>query len=103
MTQPLANISTSMLNETNILVGFIVLTVVFVTLLVAVVWLSRLYLTLKQHYTALEAVTQSNKNDIFGLCSAALSVNENTGTIHEKLHEVRQQLSQISEKMSAFS
>ena len=99
MTQPLANISTFMLNETTM----IVLAVLVVGLLVAVAWLGRLYLTIKENYITLEAITQSNKNDIFGLCSAALSVNENTGTIHEKLHEVKQQLSLISEKMSALS
>ena len=99
MTQSLANISTYMLNETII----IVLSVLVVSLLVSVAWLYRLYLTLKQNYITLDAVTQSNKNDIFGLCSAALSVNENTGTIYEKLHEVKQQLSQIAEKMSSFS
>ena len=88
MTQPLVNISTSMLNETTILIGFIALALVIVGLLVAVVWLSRLYLKLNKNYITIESITQSNKNDIYGLCSAALSVNENTGTIYEKLHEV---------------
>ena len=102
MTQPLVNISTSMLNETTLLIGFIALALVIVGLLVAVIWLSRLYLKLNKNFITIESITQSNKNDIYGLCSAALSVNENTGTIHEKLHEVKQQLSQISEKMSAL-
>ncbi|MDQ5939533.1 MAG: hypothetical protein QG557_481 [Pseudomonadota bacterium] len=98
MTPPLVNISTSMLNETTL----IILAVLVIGLLIAVAWLSRLYLALKKNYMTLESITQSNKNDIFGLCSAALSVNENTGMIHEKLHEVKQQLSHIAEKMSAL-
>ncbi|HCT99327.1 MAG TPA: DUF2802 domain-containing protein [Methylococcaceae bacterium] len=100
MTPPLSNISTSMLSDTMVLWGLVFLAIACLGLSVAVVWLSRLYLTLKHDYTTLDAITQSNKNDIFGLCSAALSVNEHTGTIHDKLHEVKQQLSQISEKMS---
>jgi hypothetical protein len=87
-----------MLNETTL----IILAVLVIGLLIAVAWLSRLYLALKKNYMTLESITQSNKNDIFGLCSAALSVNENTGMIHEKLHEVKQQLSHIAEKMSAL-
>jgi hypothetical protein len=87
-----------MLNQTTL----IILAVLVVCLLIAVAWLGHLCLSLKKNYITLESITQSNKNDIFGLCSAALSVNENTGMIHEKLHEVKQQLSQIAEKMSAL-
>ena len=47
------------------------LALVIVGLLVAVVWLSRLYLKLNKNYITIESITQSNKNDIYGLCSAA--------------------------------
>jgi hypothetical protein len=45
-------------------------------------------------------IVDGNKNDIYGLCSAALTVNENTATSHEELHDLKQQLASIVEKMS---
>jgi uncharacterized protein YoxC len=59
-----------MLNETTLLIGFIALALVIVGLLVAVIWLSRLYLKLNKNFITIESITQSNKNDIYGLCSA---------------------------------
>ncbi len=85
-----------------VLIGFGIMLVAFIAILIAVVWLSRLYWKLKRDYTSLTALVDGNKNDIFGLCSAALTVNENTVSTHEQLHELKQQVAHILEKMNEF-
>jgi hypothetical protein len=80
--------------------GFSIISIAFIATLFAVFWLSRLVLKLKRECASLTAIVDGNKNDIYGLCSAALTVNENTATTHEQLHEVKQQLAHLVEKMN---
>ena len=97
----LANTLTSESDDV-VLMGFSMMLVAFVAILIAVLWLSRLYWQLKRDYTSLTALVDGNKNDIFGLCSAALTVNENTANTNEQLHELKQQVAHILEKMNEF-
>ncbi len=99
MNPSLANILTNVSND-FLLMGFSIMIVAFAVTLFAVFWLSRLVLQLKRECANLTAIVDGNKNDIYGLCSAALTVNENTATTHEQLHELKQQLAQVVEKMN---
>jgi hypothetical protein len=80
--------------------GFSIISIAFIATLFAVFWLSRLVLKLKHECANLTTIVDSNKNDIYGLCSAALTVNENTATTHEQLHDLKQQLVHVVEKMN---
>jgi hypothetical protein len=80
--------------------GFSIITIAFVATILAVLWLSRLVLQLKRECASLTAIVDGNKNDIYGLCSAALTVNENTTTSHEQLHDLKQQLAHVIEKVN---
>lgn len=99
MNPPLANTLTS-LSEEFVLMGFSIITVAFVAVFAAVFWLSRLVWRLKRECANLTVIVDSNKNDIYGLCSAALTVNENTASTHEQLHELKQQLTHLTDKIS---
>lgn len=99
MNPPLANILTSESND-FLLMGFSIMTIAFVATFFAVLWLSRLVWRLKRECANLTAIVDGNKNDIYGLCSAALTVNENSAKTHEQLHEFKQQLAHVVEKMS---
>jgi hypothetical protein len=80
--------------------GFSIVTLAFIATFFAVLWLSRLVRQLKRECANLTAIVDGNKNDIYGLCSAALNVNENTAKTHEQLHDLKQQLANIVEKIS---
>jgi hypothetical protein len=99
MNLPLANTLMSVSND-FLLMGFSIMTLAFVVTFFAVLWLSRLVWQLKRESANLTAIVDGNKNDIFGLCSAALTVNENTAKTHEQLHELKQQLTHVVEKIS---
>ncbi len=97
----LANTLTSEFDDV-VLMGFGIMLVAFMATCVAILWLSRLYWQLKRDYITLAALVDGNKNDIFGLCSAALTVNENTATTHEQLHDLKQQVAHLLEKINEF-
>ncbi len=101
MTNP-GNTLTSVFDDSVVLIGFSIIVVAFVVTLIAILWLSKLYWQLKRDYGGLLPIVDGNKNDIYGLCSAALTVNENTATTHEQLHDLKQQLAQLVEKMNEF-
>jgi hypothetical protein len=84
------------------LIGFSIVSVAFIVMLLVIFWLSRLIWRLKRDYANLAAIVDSNKNDVYGLCSAALTVNENTAKTHEQLHDLKQQLTHLTEKISEF-
>jgi ABC-type phosphate transport system ATPase subunit len=85
-----------------LLIGLSVITVALITTIFAIVWLSRSVSQLKRECSTLTAIVNSNKNDIYGLCSAALTVNENTVSTNEQLHELKQQITHVVEKMREF-
>lgn len=93
----LANILTNVSND-FLLIGFSIMAIAFIATLFAVIWLSYLVRQLKRECANLTAIVNGNKNDIYGLCSAALTVNENTATTHEQLHDLKQQLAHVVEK-----
>lgn len=97
---PLANTLTNVFNDSIVLTGLSIIVAAFVATLIAVLWLTHLYRQLKSDYARLAATVDGNKNDIFGLCSAALTVNGNTATIHEQLHDLKQQLTNVVEKIN---
>lgn len=99
MNSPLANTLTSV-SEDFVLMGFSVITVAFLALLLAVFWLSRLVVRLKNDCANLTEIVESNKNDLYGLCSAAITVNETTAKTHEQLHELKQQVSHVVDKVT---
>lgn len=101
MNPPLANTLTNVPDEFLFLsLGIIALA--FFMILFAVLWLSRLVFQLKRECAALTVIVNSNKNDIYGLCSAALTVNENTSSAKEQLHDLKQQLVHVTEKIREF-
>lgn len=85
-----------------LLIGFSIIAITLLTTIFAVIWLSRSVLQLKRECSTLTAIVNSNKNDVYGLCSAALTVNENTAKTHEQLHDLKQQITHIVEKMREF-
>jgi ABC-type phosphate transport system ATPase subunit len=85
-----------------LLIGLSVITVALLATVFAFVWLSRSVSQLKRECSTLTAIVNSNKNDIYGLCSAALTVNENTVSANEQLHELKQQITHVVEKMREF-
>ena len=99
MNSPLANTLTSV-SENFVLMGFSVITVAFLLLFLAVIWLSRLVFRLKNDCANLTEIVESNKNDLYGLCSAAITVNETTAKTHEQLHELKQQVSHVVDKVT---
>ncbi|MEI6744395.1 MAG: DUF2802 domain-containing protein [Methylococcaceae bacterium] len=99
MNPPLANTLTNASNDL-VLIGFSITAIILIAMLFALLWLSRLVSQLKRDCANLTDIVDGNKNDIYGLCSAALTVNENTATSHEELHDLKQQLASIVEKMS---
>ena len=99
MNQPLANTLTSA-SEEFVLMGFSIISIAFIALLLVIFWLSRLVLANKRAVANLTMIVESNKNDIYGLCSAALTVNENNANVHEQLHELKQQITHLTDKIS---
>jgi uncharacterized protein YoxC len=99
MNQSLTNTLMSV-SEDFVLIGFSLLSVAFIFLLIAVFWVSRVLMGLKREYTHLATVVESNKNDLFGLCSAAITVNETTAKTHEQLQELKQQFSHVVDKVT---
>lgn len=99
MNSPLANTLTSV-SEDFVLMGFSVIAVAFLLLFLAVFWLSRLVVRLKNDCANLTEIVESNKNDLYGLCSAAITVNETTAKTHEQLHELKQQVSHVVDKVT---
>jgi hypothetical protein len=99
MNPPLANILMSV-SEDFVFIGFSAVIFALIVALIAIIWLSRLVLRLKRNYANLTTIVEGNKNDIYGLCSAALTVNENTAMTHEQLHNLKQQLSHLVDKIS---
>jgi hypothetical protein len=99
MNPPLANTLMSA-SEDFVLMSFSIIAIVIIAILFAVLRLSRLVSQLKHECATLTAIVDGNKNDIYGLCSAALTVNENTAISHEQLHDLKQQLAHIVERMN---
>jgi hypothetical protein len=102
MNASLTNILTNVFNYDVVLIGSNIILVIFVAMPIAVLWLGRLVWRLKRECANLTAIVNGNKNDIYGLCSAALSVNENTAKTHEQLHDLKQQLASVVEKMNGL-
>lgn len=98
MNPPLANTLTSA-SESFVLIGFSIISVAFIALLLVIFWLYRLVLEHKRIVANLTTIVESNKNDIYGLCSAALTVNENNASVHEQLHELKQQFAHLTDKI----
>ncbi len=96
----LANTLTNVFNYDVVLIGFNIMLVIFVASIIALIWLSRSVWQLKRDYANLMTLVDGNKNDVFGLCSAALTVNENTAIAHEQLHDLKQQLAGVLDKIS---
>ncbi len=101
MNQLLANILTN-LPENFWLMAFCIVVIAFAITFLAVLWLGRLVWRLRRECENLTTIVNGNKNDVYGLCSAALSVNENTAKTHEQLHDLKQQLASVVEKMNGL-
>ena len=99
MNPPLANTLTSA-SEDFVLMGFSIVSIAFIVVVLVILWLSRLVLKHKRTVENLTTLVESNKNDIYGLCSAALTVNENNASVHEQLHDLKQQLTHLTDKIS---
>ena len=88
------------LPEDFLLIGLSFMALIFVAILFVVFLLSRLVLKLKRECANLTIIVNGNKNDIYGLCSSALTVNEKTATSYEQLHNLKQLLASVVEKMT---
>lgn len=99
MNLSLANILTSV-SEDIFLISSSIIAAVFIGICIAIIWLSRALFKLKRECAALTTIVEANKNDIYGLCSAALTVNENTANTHEQLHDLKKQLAHVVDKIS---
>ena len=102
MTPPLPPVSTltNVFDDSIFLTIFSITATVLIAVVVAVFWLARERFQLKRDWQILSSVVDGNKNDIFGLCSAALAVDEKNALMNEQIHDLKQQLVHVLEKIN---
>jgi cell shape-determining protein MreC len=79
---------------------FSITATVLIAVVVAVFWLARERFQLKRDWQILSSIVDGSKNDIFGLCSAALVVDEKNALMNEQIHDLKQQLAHLLEKIN---
>ena len=101
MTPPFpVNTLTSVFDDSTFLTIFSITTFVLLAVLGVVSWMIHQQMKLKRDLQILTSVVDGNKSDIFGLCSAALTVDEKNALMHDQFHDVKQQIAHIVEKIN---
>lgn len=74
--------------------------VTIVVMLIALVWLVRAQLKLKRDYQVLSGIVHGNSNDIAGLCSAALTVDNRIATVDNRIAVTDGQIDDLAAKIA---
>jgi len=71
-----------------------------VIMLVALFWLVRAQLKLKQDYQVLNDIVHGNSNDIAGLCSAALTIDSRIATVDSRIEAADGYIDDLAAKLA---
>ena len=74
--------------------------VTIVVILIALFWLVRAQLKLKHDYQVLNDIVHGNSNDIAGLCSAALTVDNRIATVDNRIAVTDGQIDDLAAKIA---
>ncbi|MDP1770834.1 MAG: DUF2802 domain-containing protein [Methylobacter sp.] len=83
-----------------LMVAFIIEGVTIVVMLIALFWLVRAQLKLKHDYQVLNDIVHGNSNDIAGLCSAALTVDNRIATVDNRIAVTDGQIDDLAAKIA---
>ncbi len=81
-------------------VALIIEGVTIVVMLIALFWLVRAQLKLKHDYQVLSDIVHGNSNDIAGLCSAALTVDNRIATVDNRIAVTDGQIDDLAAKIA---
>ncbi len=85
----------------NLLMAVLIIEgVTIVVMLVAFFWLVRAQLKLKHDYQVLNDIVHGNCNDIAGLCSAALAVDNRIATVDNRIAVTDGQIDDLAAKIA---
>ncbi len=85
----------------NILMAALIIEgVTIVVILIALFWLVRAQLKLKHDYQVLNDIVHGNSNDIAGLCSAALTVDNRIATVDNRIAVTDGQIDDLAAKIA---
>jgi len=85
----------------NLLMAVLIIEgVTIVVMLVALFWLVRAQLKLKHDYQVLNDIVHGNCNDIAGLCSAALAVDNRISTVDNRVAVTDGQIDDLAAKIA---
>ncbi|HEY8219431.1 MAG TPA: DUF2802 domain-containing protein [Methylobacter sp.] len=85
----------------NLLIaGLIIEGVIIVAMLLALFWLVRAQLKIKQDYQVLRDIVHGNSNDIAGLCSAALTIDSRIATVDNRIAVTDEQIDDLAAKIA---
>jgi hypothetical protein len=85
----------------NLLIAALIVEgVTIVVMLVVLFWLVRTQLRLKSDYQALNDIVHGNSNDIAGLCSAALMVDNRIATVDNRIAVADGQIDDLAAKIA---
>lgn len=82
------------------MVAILIESVTIVIMLVVLFWLARMLLKIKRDYQNLNDVVQGNRNDIAGLCSAALTVDSRIKVVDSQIAATDRQLNDLMVKLA---
>jgi hypothetical protein len=83
-----------------LIVALIIEAVVIAVMLLALVWLIRAQLKMKHDYQILNDIVHGNCNDIAGLCSAALTVDNRIATVDNRIAITDEQIDELAAKIA---
>jgi hypothetical protein len=74
--------------------------VIIVAMLLAIFWLVRAQLKIKRDYQLLGDIVHGNSNDIAGLCSAALTIDNRIATVDNRIAVTDEQIDDLAAKLA---
>ncbi|TAK61596.1 DUF2802 domain-containing protein [Methylobacter sp.] len=74
--------------------------VTIVVMLLLLLWLVRVQLKIKHDYQVLNDIVHSNSNDIAGLCSAALMIDNRIATVDDRIAATDGQIDNLAAKIT---
>ncbi|MGZ4968433.1 MAG: DUF2802 domain-containing protein [Methylobacter sp.] len=83
-----------------LMIALIIEGVTIVAMLVTLFWLVRAQLKLKHDYQVLNDIVHGNSNDIAGLCSAALTVDNRIATVDSRIAVTDEQIDDLAAKLA---
>jgi hypothetical protein len=85
----------------NLLIaGLIIEGIIIVAMLLALFWLVRAQMKIKQDYQVLRDIVHGNSNDIAGLCSAALTIDSRIATVDNRIAVTDEQIDDLAAKIA---